>query len=99
MDRFQYPLLIYRIKTHQTHPVDFTKLFSIIDSIVGSLIDCRDAANAISVLTVGYIGSQIILKLDREDNVSIYRFEMTYPRKSMEKVVWIISKSVGLSTR
>ena len=73
-------------------PVDFTKLFSIIDSIVCSLIECTDESNTIYYLTVGYIGKQIVLKLDSEDNVSIYRFEMTSPRKSMEKVAWIISK-------
>jgi len=84
---------IYRIKIHhQMHTVDFTKLFSIIDSIVCALIECTDESNTIYFITVGYIGNQIVLKLDSEDDVSIYRFEMTSPRKSMEKVAWIIEE-------
>jgi len=74
------------------HPVDFTKLFSIIDSIVCALIECRDEANTIYFLTAGYWGGQILIKLELEEAVSIYRFELDSEREAKQKMEWIIQE-------
>lgn len=71
---------------------DFTKLFSIIDSIVCGLVECRDEKNTLYILTAGYIGNQILLKLDTEDYAEVYRFEFTSPRQAMQRAEWIVSE-------
>ena len=74
------------------HPVDFTKLFSIIDSIVCCMIECRDEKNTIHFLTAGYWGGQILIKLELEEAVSIYRFELDSEREAKQKMEWIIDE-------
>ncbi len=74
------------------NPVDFTKLFSIIDSIVCCLIECRDEANTIHFLTAGYWGGQILIKLELEEDVSIFRFELDSEREAKQKMEWIIQE-------
>ncbi|MHC1702803.1 MAG: hypothetical protein AB9846_02805 [Tenuifilaceae bacterium] len=73
--------------------VDFTKLFSIIDVIVCSLWECTDDTGTKYFVSVGYVANQIVLKLDTEDNISLYRFESTSVRDAKQKMEWIITEN------
>jgi len=48
--------------------------------------------NAKYFISIGYIGNQIVLKLDAEGYDSIYRYELTSVREAKEKMEWIIAE-------